>query len=82
MELLLPVLLALPFVLAAVIVAVSFVRRRRSHAGSGPAPETVHRLQSNTASVQSAEVYPAPTARRGVSGRERRAASAPETTGG
>lgn len=76
MEFVLPALLALPFAVAAVIVAVSSVRRRGHAAAHAPATEPVHRLQSDTASVQSAAVHPAASARRGISARERRAASA------
>lgn len=82
MEFLLPALLALPFAVAAVIVAVSSVRRRRHTADYGPAYEPAHRLQADTASVQSAKVHPAAFARRVVSGRERRAASATRPTDG
>jgi hypothetical protein len=65
------VLLALPFVAAALIVAASYVRRRR-HAGVAP-PH--HRLQSDTAAVQDATFHtrPAPAA---TSGRQRRADAA------
>lgn len=72
---LLIVLLVLPFTVAAVVIAVSSVRRRR-HAGShGPAAEPVHRFQTDTAAVQSSAVHVAPAARTVISGRERRAAS-------
>ena len=73
-------LLALPFVIAAVVVAVSSVRRRRHTADHGAEP--VHRLQTQTAAVQSARVYPAAVARAVRSGRERRAASAPDRSKG
>ncbi len=82
MEFLLPALLALPFDVTAVIVAVSFLRRRSHAAVHGPTTEPVHRLQSGTASVQSAAVHPAASARRGISARERRAASATRPTRG
>ncbi|HVM27655.1 MAG TPA: hypothetical protein VM433_08285 [Mycobacteriales bacterium] len=74
--LLLLVLLALPFVVAAVIVAVSVIRRRRSAEAHGPATEPVHRGQADTAAVQSAAVHPPAAGRRVRAGRERRAASA------
>lgn len=67
---LLLVLLALPFVTGAVIVAVSVARRRRAEAEGEP----VHRLQADSAVVQDAEVYPTSGGQRIVSGRERRAA--------
>ena len=68
-------LLALPLVVAGLIVAVAFARRRRSP-GAYAVREPVHRLQSESATVQdSAEPAPvAPPAR--PSGRARRAASA------
>ncbi len=82
MEFVLPALLALPFAVAAVIVAVSSGRRRHHAAVSGPATEPVHRLQSGTASIQSAEVHTAAHSPRGMSGRERRAASATRAANG
>ena len=71
MDLLLLLLIALPFAAAAVIVGISSVRRRR-HASSAPA----HRFQSDTAAVQDEGVYPAAAPRAVQPGRERRAASA------
>jgi hypothetical protein len=71
---LLLVLLALPFAVAGVIVAVS-VARRRSHAAAHEGTEPAHRLQADTAAVQDAAPRAADAAPRLPSGRERRAAS-------
>jgi hypothetical protein len=69
------VLLALPFIAAALIVAVSSVRRRR-HASAAP---PLHRLQSDVAAVQDATLPPrsAPAV---TPGRQRRAESATRPT--
>ncbi len=75
MDFVLPALLALPLAAAAVIVAVSSVRRRRHARGHGTS-EPVHRAQADSAAVQSAVVYPRATERRVRGGRERRASSA------
>ncbi len=72
MDFLLPALLALPLTAAAVIIAVSSVRRRR-HARAHGTTEAVHRAQADTAAVQSATVYPPPTGRKVRGGRQRRA---------
>ena len=77
---LLIVLLALPIVTGAVIVAVSVARRRRRGAAAERAGEGVHRLQTDTAAVQDAAVHPPVQARGAVPGRERRAASATRPT--
>ena len=73
---LLLVLLGLPFAVAAAVLAVSSLRRRRHAPADGSTPEPVHRGQADTAAVQSARVHPAPSARRVRSGRDRRAESA------
>lgn len=73
--LVLPVLIALPFAVAAFILAVSALRRRRHARAHGPR-EPVHRAQAATAAAQSASIPPAPTGRKPVTGRERRARSA------
>lgn len=70
---LLLVLLALPFAVAAAIVAVSATRRRRQAAAHRDADEPVHRLQTDTAVEQDAAVHPAAVVRKSESGRERRA---------
>jgi hypothetical protein len=67
--LLLLVLLVLPFAAAALIVGVSSARRRRRRSADGP----VHRFQADTASVQDAVPARPARARKGLSGRERRA---------
>ena len=70
------VLLALPFAVAAVIIAVSSGRRRGRSTADGPAPEARHRGQADTAAVQSAAVHP-PTATPKIrAGRDRRADAA------
>lgn len=70
-------LLALPIVAAALILAVSAARRRRRSSSGQHADEpVVHRLQTDTASVQDAEAGPTPGGREAVPARERRAASA------
>ena len=74
-------LLALPFAVAAVIVAVSSVRRRHN-AGHGPVPEPRHRGQADTAAVQDAAVYPEAPARKIRPARDRRADSARGSAGG
>ncbi len=74
-------LLALPFAAAAVIVAVSSVRRRR-HARADGITEPVHRAQADTAAVQSAAVHPPARGRKVQGGRERRAGSAARATDG
>jgi hypothetical protein len=67
-------LLALPLVVAGLIVAVAFARRRRSPV-TGAAREPVHRLQADSARVQDSAA-PAPIAPPAKpSGRARRAAS-------
>ncbi len=81
MDLLLPALLTLPFAVAATVIAVSSVRRRR-HARSHGTTEAVHRAQADTAAVQSATVYPPAAVRKVRGGRERRAGSAASGTGG
>ena len=70
MSLQLLVLLALPFAMTAVIVAVSAIRRGRET--SAP----THRLQSDTAAVQAARVHSPATGHTVTSGRERRGAAA------
>lgn len=74
MDLLLPALLALPFGVAAVIVAVSFVRRRRQSQAEQTA-EPAHRAQAGTAAVQGAADHTLVAGRRVRGGRERRASS-------
>ncbi|MFP5220162.1 MAG: hypothetical protein ACLGIG_10580 [Actinomycetes bacterium] len=69
---LLLVLLALPLVTGAAIVAVSALRRRRGEAGVEP----LHRLQTATAAAQDAAAYRASRGPRITSGRERRGAAA------
>jgi hypothetical protein len=81
MDFVLPTLLALPFAAAAVIVAVSSVRRRR-HARAHGATDAIHRGQADTAAVQSAAIYPPVTGPKVRGGRERRASSAPRSTDG
>ncbi len=66
------VLLALPLITAAVIIAVSSIRRHR-HARVHGATEPVHRAQADTAAVQDAAVHPGAPAASVVGGRERRA---------
>jgi hypothetical protein len=73
---LLLVLLALPLVLAGVIIAVSAGRRRRATAGQPAHAGVVHRLQADPAVVQDSADTPQPEPRAAVPGRERRAASA------
>ena len=68
-------LLALPFVVAAVIVVMSRARRRRHAPASGPAPVPVHRGQADTAAVQNATAHSEAAARKVESGRDRRAGS-------
>ncbi len=75
------VLLALPFAVAATILVVSVVRRRR-HERSHGRTEPVHRAQSDTAVVQDAAVYPATSGRHVEGGRERRAGAAREARDG
>jgi hypothetical protein len=70
---LLLVLLVAPFAVAAIVIAVSQVRRRRQQLlGAGPT-EPVHRGQADTAAVQDARVYPQVAGAKVQSGRERRA---------
>jgi hypothetical protein len=67
------VLLALPFVVGGVVLAVSAARRRKAgDPGSGSEPE--HRGQADTAAVQDTEAAP-PAGRKVEAGRARRAAS-------
>lgn len=73
---LLIVLLALPVLTGALIVAVSVARRRRRTASDEPVQEGVHRLQTDSAAVQDAADHPPVQGREAVPGRERRAASA------
>ena len=70
---LLLVLLALPVAVAAAIVTVSAVRRRRHAPADGVAPEPVHRAQADPAAVQAATVHPEAAGRKVIPGRERRA---------
>lgn len=74
MDILLPALLVLPLAVAAVIVAVSLVRRRR-HARADGMSRPVHRLQADTAAAQDAAIYPPATGPQLQGGRERRASS-------
>jgi hypothetical protein len=78
MDFLLPVLLALPLAVGAVILIVSAVRRRRHAQGT---TEAVHRGQTDTAALQSAAVYPPAQEPRVRGGRERRG-SAPTNEDG
>jgi hypothetical protein len=72
---LLLLLLALPFIVGALIVVVSRIRRRRHAPATGPAPAPVHRGQADSGAVQNATRHPEAAARRVESGRERRAGS-------
>ena len=74
---LLLVLLALPLVVAALIVAVSFSRRRSHREVDDP----VHRLQTGSAAAQDAVVHPPAAAPKAESARQRRAESAPPQAG-
>jgi hypothetical protein len=75
-------LLALPFVVAAAIVAVSSLRRRRQAPSHGPATEPNHRGQADTGAVQSAAAHPTPAPVKARPGRDRRAAAARHSAGG
>ncbi len=76
MDLTLTLLLALPFLVAGLIVGVSSVRRRHRAGTRGSTAEPVHRLQAETAEVQDAREHRPVDARKARSGRARRAASA------
>lgn len=77
---LLLVLLALPVLAAALILAASAVRRSRRTPSDEPADEGVHRLQADSAAVQDTAARPSAGGREVTPARERRAASARKST--
>ena len=79
---LLLVLLFTPFAVAAVILAVSMLRRRRRAPAHGPAPAPQHRAQADTGAVQDATVHPQAGPVKVRAARDRRAESARGATDG
>jgi hypothetical protein len=72
---LLLVLLLTPFATAAVILAVSTIRRRRRARAHGAATEPHHRAQADTGAVQDATVHPEAGPAKVRAARDRRAES-------